>query len=181
LPRLDAGSPRLREMDSKWIAPNPRFMRQFRKLYFPRWYEGRGEKCVLQSPSRATEGGGRFSRTKNIGKIRGILGLRCLESTAPRIWLAEGEKPEKILLPGTLTGALPRARGPCSRIRLRFSVYRNLCSVFSPKVLDRRFEVALGCCAAKKLSEQALSSVGRRAPIRWAPAASPYDKPAMNE
>jgi hypothetical protein len=67
-------------------------------MYLRGWYEGCGEKCILQPLSRATEAARRVLPNKNVGKICGILGLLRPGGTVPRIWLAEGEELESNLL-----------------------------------------------------------------------------------
>jgi hypothetical protein len=57
-----------------------------------------------------------FSRLQTSAKWRDFEGYRAQYRAGSEIGVAEGEKPQKNLLFGTLSGVLPRARRPCSSI-----------------------------------------------------------------
>jgi hypothetical protein len=63
---------RLREMDSKWNWPDSALAAAISESYFLSWYEGRGEKCILQPLSRATEDARLFSGTKITAESAGF-------------------------------------------------------------------------------------------------------------
>jgi hypothetical protein len=71
------------------IGPNPLWRLANWEPDFRSWYEGCGEKCILQSLSRATEAAHQILPNKDIGKIREILGSNAQEVRRPQIWLAE--------------------------------------------------------------------------------------------
>jgi hypothetical protein len=62
------------------------------KPYCLAWYEGYGEKCILQPLSRADKATQEVLPNKNMGKIRGILSTSLPGSTTSQIWLAEREQ-----------------------------------------------------------------------------------------
>jgi len=121
----------VREMDSKLEWPEPALGAAISELYFPRWYEGCGEKCILQPLSRATDAARHILPNKKHGQsLRNFRSLAVGRYGAPN--LAGG--PTEIRTHGTVAAQygskIPNAGGRRQRIC-------GLCTGSRPLSADR--------------------------------------------